>query len=86
MRLRQIINFFRNNPMDVWEAFGKDNQIIGVEYFNKNSPPTIFFKGYKHHISIGLCKLSHNLKFHVTGTGNRVDIADGVVNREALFI
>lgn len=29
--------------------------------------------------------MSHNLKFHVTGTGNRVDIADGVVIQGGLI-
>ncbi len=65
--------------MYVWESFGKDNLITGREYFNKKFPPRLTFKGCNNHICIGKCKLSHNLKFHVTGTYNRVEIADGVV-------
>lgn len=40
MRLRQIINFFKNNPMKVWKSYRKNNLLsndISIATTNRHS-------------------------------------------------
>lgn len=82
LRLKRI--FRGNYLMDAWDSFQTNNIVIGLKYFNK-IPPRLIFKGCNNHISIGKCKLSHNLEFKITGTNNKVVIGDGVVIQGGLI-
>lgn len=90
--MKRIINailslkriFRENYLMDAWDSFQTNNIVIGLKYFNRN-PPRLIFKGCNNNISIGKCKLSHNLEFKITGTNNKVVIGDGVVIQGGLI-